>query len=315
MPRPIIETEQLSKSFAGRPAIDGVSFTVEEGEIVGFLGPNGAGKTTTLRILTSYLPPTAGRARIAGYDIFRQSLQARRLLGYMPENVPLYDDMRVREYLRLRGALRGLRGRSLRLHMDEVLETCGLREVRRKLIGALSKGFRQRVGLADALIHKPPLLILDEPTNGLDPIQIRQVRELIRNLGQKHTILISTHILPEVEMTCSRVIIINRGRIQASDTPRNLVERLRTAGTVAAELKGDPNYMRGRLEAIEGVKKVTLLDSEQDWHSFEIKVQAGWDLREQIDHLASVERWPMRELTRRTASLEDVFVEMTLSDD
>lgn len=310
----MIEVNKLTKRFAGRTAIDSVSFSVEKGEIVGFLGPNGAGKTTTLRILTGYLPASSGHASIGGFDIFRDSLNARREIGYMPENVPLYNDMRVREYLKFRGALKGLRGKTLRHNMGEVVETCGLREVRKRLIGTLSKGFRQRVGLADALIHRPRLLILDEPTNGLDPNQIRQARELIRNLGEQHTILISTHILPEVEMTCNRVIIINRGKVRASGSPQDLVRRLRTAGTVHVELKADPAYAENRLRELDGVKKVTHHDSEKDWHTFRIRVQANCDVRETIDDLARRERWPLRELTRDSASLEDVFVEMTLNE-
>ena len=198
----MIEVHQLSKRFARHEAVKGISFSVDKGEIVGFLGPNGAGKTTTLRMLTGYLPPTSGSARIAGFDIFRQSIDARKKIGYMPENVPLYEDMRVREYLRFRAHLKGLGGNDARRRVGEVLETCGLESVRRKMIKTLSKGYRQRVGLADALVHEPELLILDEPTNGLDPNQIRQIRQLIRRLADNHTVLVSTHILSEVEMIC-----------------------------------------------------------------------------------------------------------------
>src|SRR3712207_747480 len=215
----MIKVENLTKRYAGQTAIQDLSFEVGKGEIMGFLGPNGAGKSTTMRILASYLLPSSGRATIAGFDIFEQSLQAREHLGYMPKNVPLYGDMRVTESLSSRGALKGLPHRRIAERVGDVKELCGLKEVEKKLIRALSKGYRQRVGLADALVHEPDLLILDEPTSGLDPNQIRQVRDLIRNLGKQHTILLSTHILPEVEMTCSRVIIINKGRIEACDTP------------------------------------------------------------------------------------------------
>ncbi len=233
----MIKVENLTKRYAGHTAIQDLSFEVGKGEIMGFLGPNGAGKSTTMRILSSFMPPTSGRASIAGFDIFEQSLQARAHLGYMPENVPLYTDMRVTEYLDYRAALKGVPHRRIAERVGDVKELCGLKEVEKKLIGALSKGYRQRVGLADALVHEPDLLILDEPTSGLDPNQIRQVRDLIKNLGKQHTILLSTHILPEVEMTCSRVIIINKGRIEACDTPENLLGEIRTATGVVLEAK------------------------------------------------------------------------------
>src|SRR6202051_2680452 len=219
----MIKVENLTKRYAGTTAIKDLSFEVGQGEIMGFLGPNGAGKTTTMRILASFLPPTSGRASVSGFDIFEQSLQARAHLGYMPENVPLYNDMRVTEYLDYRAALKGVPHGRVAERVGDVKELCGLREVERKLIGTLSKGYRQRVGLADALVNKPELLILDEPTIGLDPGQIREVRELIGRLGDRHTVLLSSHILPEVEAACSRVIIINRGRIAASGTPAELV--------------------------------------------------------------------------------------------
>src|SRR3954463_6725250 len=223
----MIKVEHLTKRYAGHTAIKDLSFEVSKGEIMGFLGPNGAGKSTTMRILASFMPPTSGSVSVAGYDVFSQSLQARAHLGYMPENVPLYNDMRVTEYLNYRAALKGVPSRRVAERVGDVKELCGLKEVEKKIIGALSKGYRQRVGMADALVHEPDLLILDEPTIGLDPNQIRQVRELIKNLGRHHTILISTHILPEVDMTCSRVMIINKGRVEASDAPENLRARLR----------------------------------------------------------------------------------------
>src|SRR5213082_3103170 len=233
----MIKVENLTKRYAGQTAIRDLNFEVGQGEIMGFLGPNGAGKTTTMRILAGFMPATSGRASIAGFDVFEQSLQARAHLGYMPENVPLYNDMRVTEYLDYRAALKAVPHRRVAERVGDVKELCGLKEVEKKVIGTLSKGYRQRVGLADALLHEPDLLILDEPTIGLDPNQIRQVRELIKNIGKQHTILLSTHILPEVEMTCSRVIIINKGKIEASDTPQNLLSQLRTAGGVRIEAK------------------------------------------------------------------------------
>ncbi|HEY1123412.1 MAG TPA: ABC transporter ATP-binding protein, partial [Haloferula sp.] len=261
----MIEVRQLTKSFARHQAVKGIDFNVSPGEIVGFLGPNGAGKTTTLRMLTGYLPPTSGSAKVAGFDIFRQSLEARRCIGYMPENVPLYDDMRVREYLKYRASLKGLGNRDARRRVNEVIEICGLDAVRRKMIRVLSKGYRQRVGLADALVHEPQLLILDEPTNGLDPNQIRQIRDLIKKLSEKHTILLSTHILHEVEMTCGRVIIIDGGQIKAQDTPQNLVAGMRAAGRVHAEISGDLGVIGPALQRLDHVKRVTSEPLTDDW--------------------------------------------------
>ena len=212
----MIDVQNLTKHYVGRTAIDGLTFSVEAGEIVGFLGPNGAGKSTTMRILSGYMPPSSGTARVNNFDVFHQSIEARRSLGYMPENAPLYLDMRVREYLRFRGSLKGMSGRRLRQRIMEVTEACGLMDVRRKIIATLSKGYRQRVALADALISSPPLLILDEPTNGLDPTQIRHVRELLRSLGRNHTVLLSTHILREVEISCDRVLLLHKGKLRAS---------------------------------------------------------------------------------------------------
>ena len=308
----MIMVDRLCKRYAGRTALDSVSFEVGRGEIVGFLGPNGAGKTTTLRILTSFLPPSSGRAEIDGLDVFRDSLQVRRRIGYMPENVPLYGEMRTVEYLRFRAALKGLKGQALREAVGDAMERCGLREVRRKMIGTLSKGFRQRVGLADALVNKPPLLILDEPTNGLDPNQIREVRSLIKELGHDHTVLISTHILPEVEMVCGRVIIINEGRVRAIGEPKNLAGQLRGASTVRVEMKGDAKLIESKLAELSALRKIKLEESEAGWHLFVLKVEANKDVRESIDGLARAEGWPLRELSRKGVSLEDVFAELTM---
>ncbi len=310
----MIKVENLTKRYAGQPAIQDLNFEVGHGEIMGFLGPNGAGKTTTMRILASFMPATSGRATIAGFDVFEQSLQARAHLGYMPENVPLYNDMRVTEYLDYRAALKGLPHRRVTERVGDVKELCGLKEVERKLIGALSKGYRQRVGLADALLHEPDLLILDEPTIGLDPNQIRLVRELIKNLGKQHTILLSTHILPEVEMTCSRVIIIHKGRIEACDTPENLLGKIRQAGGVILEAKVGPDNGAEELGKISGVRDV-IVDADGDWKIFSLRVESGVDVREEIFRLAIDRRWTVRELTQRRATLEDVFVELTHPDE
>jgi ABC-2 type transport system ATP-binding protein len=310
----MISVKDLTKRYAGHTAIQNVSFEVGKGEIVGFLGPNGAGKSTTLRILTCYLSATSGSASVAGFDTYRDSIEVRRRIGYMPENVPLYLDMRVAEYLRFRAEIKGLGGRKARHAVDEAMDTCGLQHVRKKLINNLSKGYRQRVGLADALVHDPELLILDEPTNGLDPNQIRQIRELIRKLASSHTVLVSTHILHEVEMTCDRVIIIDNGRIKAADTPSNLTKRMRTAGRIQVEIQADAEVAAGALGRLEHVKKVTPEPQESGWTRFTVWVDSGTDSRERISRLASQHGWPLRSLFRHVATLEDVFVELTRRD-
>ena len=314
----MIKVENLTKRYAGHTAIKDLSFEVARGEIVGFLGPNGAGKSTTMKILTGFLPATSGRASVAGFDVFSQSMQVRQHLGYMPENVPLYTEMRVNEYLEHRAALKGLSGKKLKMRVGEVRELASLTDVQTKIIGNLSKGYRQRVGLADALVAEPDLLILDEPTIGLDPNQIRQVRDLIKNLGQKHTILLSTHILPEVEMTCSRVIILHKGRIEESDTPQNLVNKLRSVSNIRLEAHtGDDNGLE-QLQKVSGIKEVTLdaksaegVGSLDGFRAFDLRVEAGVDPRTELYRLAVERKWTLRELARRRATLEDVFVEIT----
>ncbi len=309
----MIRVENLTKRYGGRTAVDNISFEVGAGEIVGFLGPNGAGKSTTMKILASYLPATSGTAWIGGDNVFEDSLKTRSRIGYMPENVPLYTDMRVTEYLKYRGALKGMGGRKLRDSLALTKELTSLTEVENRIIGTLSRGFRQRVGLADALLHEPDLLILDEPTAGLDPNQIRQVRDLIKNLGKSHTILLSTHILSEVEMTCSRVIIINNGKIEASDTPENLVRQMRTAGGILLEAKTGKDDGLARLKAIPGVKDVAVT-TEDGWNQFRLRLDAQADPREAIYKLAVDRKWQLRELSRLKGTLEDVFVELTHAD-
>ncbi len=306
----MIQVSNLTKRYSGHTAVDSISFEVGKGEIVGFLGPNGAGKSTTLRTLTCFLSATEGTAKVAGYDIYKDSIKVRRHVGYMPENVPLYLDMRVNEYLRFRARLKGLSYRDTRQSVREVIDSCSLSEVEGKMISTLSKGYKQRVGLADALVNKPDLLILDEPTNGLDPSQIRQSRELIKRLGERHTILISTHILTEVEAICGRVIIIDHGKIRASDTPQNLVRRLRTAGGITMEMKGDVAEARLMIERMPGVKEVKEVDSRKEWTSLAITTASNVDVREEIFDLALKKKWKLRELTRHMASLEDAFVDI-----
>ncbi len=309
----MIKVENLTKHYGGFPAIKQLTFEVEKGEIVGFLGPNGAGKSTTMKILTSYLPASSGRATIAGYDVFEQSVEARKHLGYLPENTPLYMDMRVNEYLRYRANLKGVPGRKMKQSVGDVLELCSLRDVERKLIGSLSKGYRQRVGLADALVHDPDLLILDEPTIGLDPNQIRHVRELIKNLGGKRTVLISTHILPEVEIMCSRVIVIHKGKIRASDTAENLLKNQRTAGSMRLEAKVGSDDAAAELQRLPGVKDVAV-EQDGEYSIFQLRLEANADPSEEVMRLASNRNWTVREITRRRPTLEDVFVELTHSD-
>ncbi len=307
----MIKVSGLTKTYAGVTAIKDLDFTVAKGEIVGFLGPNGAGKSTTMRILSCFLPATSGRASVAGFDVASQSREVRSRVGYMPENVALYPEMRVQEYLEYRAALKGVRGRRNRQRVNAVKELCSLRDVERKLIGALSKGYRQRVGLADALLHDPDLLILDEPTIGLDPNQIRQVRQLIHDLGKRHTILLSTHILTEVEMICNRVLIIDRGRIAASDTAENLAGRVRTAGGVTAEIRAGAGELETALASLPGVRKAEVVPLDDGWHGCTLRTDADHDPREEVARLAAARAWPLRALGREQVSLEHVFAEIT----
>ncbi len=309
----MIQVRELTKRYAGRVAVDRLSFEVAPGEIVGFLGPNGAGKSTTMRILSGYMPATSGTALVAGHDVFRDSLEVRRKVGYMPEMAPLYLDMRVKEYLHFRAELKGLRGRDLRVRTGEVMDLCSITDVRRRVIGNLSKGYRQRVALADALIHRPGLLILDEPTNGLDPAQIRHVRELLRGLRERHTILLSTHILHEVEQTCDRVIMIHQGRIQANDTPRNLASGLRSTSLVHVEMRAGEDAAAA-LEALPGVRKVIPGKADDGWRAYALRVESQTDVREAVLDLATARSWRVRELHRQLPSLEDVFVELAAAD-
>ena len=307
----MIEVANFSKTYAGFKAVQNISFQVAKGEIVGFLGPNGAGKSTTMKVLSGYLPPTDGRIHVAGFDVVADSLNVRRHVGYMPENVPLYTDMRVDEFLRFRARLKGVAACAVRDRVDHVKRLCHLQDVGRKIIGTLSKGFRQRVGLADAMVHDPALLILDEPTIGLDPHQIRSVRDLIRDLGKHHTILLSTHILSEVEATCNRVLILNRGRIEASDTPANLTRLVRGGGAVVVEVRAASGAAREKLAAVPGAEEVEILSENDGWTSAKVFAKAGVDVRDPLYDAVRREGWALREMSRHRATLEDVFVELT----
>ncbi len=311
----MVKAEHLYKVFGRLEAVKDATFEIEKGEIVGFLGPNGAGKTTTMKMLTGFLPPTAGTASIAGFDIIDQSLEVRRHIGYMPENVPLYDDMRVYEYLDYRARLKGIRGSSVRQQIGEAIEHCGLEVKKSKMINTLSKGYRQRVGLADALLGSPELLILDEPTNGLDPNQIRQIRELIKHLAVDHTVILSTHILSEVEMIANKVVIIDQGLIKACDTPQNLTQGLRTAGRVSLEFKGELDVVMAELSQFEAIKKVIHNESTADgWHSLTLRAEPKTDTREVAANIINSYGYSLRQMYRHIPTLEDVFVEMTRHD-
>ncbi|MHC4713263.1 MAG: ABC transporter ATP-binding protein [Planctomycetota bacterium] len=308
----MISVTKLTKYYADNLALDRVSFEVQAGEIVGFLGPNGAGKSTTMKIITCFLPPSDGTAAIAGHDIIDEPLAVRRRIGYMPENVPLYKEMRVTEYLTFRSKMKDVARRERKSRVESVIDRCWLEDVQKQTIGTLSKGYRQRVGLADALMGDPEILILDEPTIGLDPSQVRQVRSLIRELGRNHTILLSTHILPEVEVACDRVIIINNGRIAAEDS----VDSLRSGGGGSeyyVEVKGPAAAVSAALSAVAEVSEVR----EHPPHSasegiaaFVFKVEKGSSAAEAAAARLVGSGWGLRELRRRERTLEDVFVEI-----
>ena len=307
----MIEVANLTKRYAGHTAVSDISFTVGCGEIVGLLGPNGAGKSTTMRILACYLPATAGTVRIAGRDVFADSVEVRRRIGYMPENNPLHQDMRVREYLKFRALLKGLNRKRARERVDVVMEQCGLKDVARKIIGHLSKGYRQRVGLADALVHEPELIILDEPTIGLDPRQIRAVRQLIKGLAASHTVLISTHILPEAEMTCSRVLIMYEGKILAADTPENLQRLMSSNSQIVAEIAAPEAELRECWAQMPEIEQFDVSPAEGEYFRCALTARNGVDLRPHIFALVRERGWFLRELTRNRHSLEDIYVQVT----
>ena len=311
---PMIQVANLCKRYAGQMAVRDLSFTVGRGEVVGLLGPNGAGKTTIMRILAGFLPATSGTARIAGLDVFYEAPEVRKRVGYMPEHNPLHSDMRVREYLKYRARLKGLSRVESRQRVTEVMRQCGLTHVGRRIIGTLSKGYRQRVGLADALAHNPELIILDEPTIGLDPNQIRSVRQMIKDLGRRHTILFSTHILPEAELTCSRVIILHEGRILAADTTTNLQRRMSDRGQVTAEIAAPESDLRACWEQLieVGLFDVSAMDGQ--FFRCALTPANGVDLRPIVFEQVRSHGWILRELTRDLHSLEAIFVHLTLAN-
>ncbi len=306
----MIKVQNLTKRFSGFTAVDNISFEIKRGEIIGFLGPNGAGKTTTMRMLTGFLLPTHGSVEIAGYDVFEHPLDVRRHIGYMPESCPLYLDMRVDEYLTFRAKIKSVARRGLKARRDEVKELCGLTNAGRRIIGQLSKGYRQRVGLADSLLHDPDLLILDEPTAGLDPNQIREVRELIQRLAEHHTLLLSTHILPEAETACRRILIIDEGRIVADDSTERLQKRLLGDTLILADIQGNPAEIKAGLQTVSAINSVEHEALEEGWNQYRID-SATPNVRSQIFDCAVSKNWKLRELHLEHRSLEDIFVAIT----
>jgi ABC-2 type transport system ATP-binding protein len=312
----MITVKDLSKRYARNTAVDHISFEVQRGQIVGFLGPNGAGKTTTMRMLTCFLPPSSGTANVAGFDVLEAPLEVKKRIGYLPEAPPLYLEMRTAEYLTFVGRLKGLSGAELRQRVDAVCDRCAVGDVKNKLLGKLSKGYRQRVGLAQAIIHNPDVLILDEPTAGLDPKQINETRDLIKSLAGDHTIILSTHILPEVEQTCEKVIIINKGKLVATDSVNNLRGRARGAELVLVELAGrngtlDPARVRERLEKVAGVGRVAFKETKQSGTTFEIESLKDKFVRGDLARAVVEAGWDLNELRTAAMSLEEIFLQLT----
>jgi ABC-2 type transport system ATP-binding protein len=315
----MITVKELTKRYARNTAVDHISFEVGKGQIVGFLGPNGAGKTTTMRMLTGFLSPTSGGATVAGYDVLEQPLEVKKRIGYLPETPPLYPEMETGEYLTFVGKLKGLSGAELRKRVDYVCDRCAVADVNNKLLGKLSKGYRQRVGLAQAIIHNPDVLILDEPTAGLDPKQINETRDLIKSLGGDHTIILSTHILPEVEQTCEQVLIINKGKLVATDSVQNLQNRARGVESVMVEISGrngslDFAAVQQRLEQVAGVSRVVAKQHQENRNTFEIESQKGF-VRGDLARAVVESGWDLNELRPAAMSLEEIFLQLTGSQE
>ena len=310
----MIKVEGLTKRYGRTTAVDHISFEVAKGQIVGFLGPNGAGKTTTMRVLTCFLPPTEGKASVAGFDVVEHPLEVKRHIGYLPETPPLYPEMEVDEFLVFAGRIKGVSGSSIRRRVEEVTERCALGDVRNKLISKLSKGYRQRVGLAQALIHNPDVLILDEPTAGLDPKQIIETRKLIHTLSGEHTIILSTHILPEVSTTCELVIIINHGKLEAIDTPDNLTARLQGHETIFIDVDGPADDVAARLQGIHGVNRIVRKDGHAGRSTWEIETAKDHDIRSELAKAVVSSGWGLHELRPVGLSLEEIFLKLTTSD-
>ena len=312
----MITVTDLTKRYARATAVDHISFAVEKGQIVGFLGPNGAGKTTTMRMLTCFLPPTTGKATVAGFDVLEQPLEVKKRIGYLPEAPPIYPEMATAEYLSFVGRLKGLSGAELGKRIDYVCDRCAIADVKKKLLGRLSKGYRQRVGLAQAIIHNPDVLILDEPTAGLDPKQINETRDLIKSLAGDHTIILSTHILPEVEQTCERVIIISKGKLVATDSVKNLQARARGAESVVLEIAGrngmiEPETVQQTLERIAGVSRVLQHPQNDGRVTLEVESEKGQLIRGDLARAVVESGWDLNELRPASMSLEEIFLQLT----
>jgi ABC-2 type transport system ATP-binding protein len=308
----MIEIKNLTKKFGSNVILDNINFSVKKGEILGFLGPNGAGKSTTMKIITSFWAPTGGSIEIDGQSVVDNSLATRKKIGYLPETVPLYDDMKVFEYLKFVAEIRGIEKDEIKKSIKEAGEACGLSKVMRKPIEELSKGYRQRVGLAQAIIHNPDVLILDEPTTGLDPNQIKEIRDLIKKIGQEKTVIFSTHILGEVSAICDRVIIINNGKIVGEGSPDELVKKAGTREIIYVKIKGQKDEVLNKLSEMENVEKVEVKDKEsEDVFGYEIEAKAGVDLREYLSMTVMGNNWSILEFNKKSVSLEDVFRELT----
>jgi ABC-2 type transport system ATP-binding protein len=310
----LIEVQHLTKRYGPVTAVNDVSFTVERGEILGFLGPNGAGKTTTMRVLTGYMPPSEGKAIVAGYDVFEQPIEAKRRTGYLPETPPLYPDMTVREYLTFVAKIKGVPRKESKARIGEMMQKTRIDDVADRPCGKLSKGYRQRVGLAQALLHNPDVLILDEPTAGLDPKQIIETRQLIKGLAGDHTIILSTHILPEVSQTCQRVVIINKGKVVAVDTPDNLTSRLRGSETMYLQVDAQGADAAAVLQRVAGVTRVAVADTKQEIVGFEIDSEKGHDVRRELAAAVVGRGWGLLEMRPMRMSLEEIFLHVTTED-
>jgi ABC-2 type transport system ATP-binding protein len=310
----LIEVQHLTKRYGPVTAVNDVSFTVERGEILGFLGPNGAGKTTTMRVLTGYMPPSEGKAIVAGYDVLEQPIEAKRRTGYLPETPPLYPDMTVLEYLTFVAKIKGVPRKESKSRIGEMMQKTRIDDVAHRHCGKLSKGYRQRVGLAQAMLHNPDVLILDEPTAGLDPKQIIETRQLIRGLGGDHTIILSTHILPEVSQTCQRVVIINKGKVVAVDTPDNLTSRLRGSETMYLQVDAQGADAAAVLQRVAGVKRVAVADTKQQIVGFEIDTETGHDVRRELAAAVVGRGWGLLEMRPMRMSLEEIFLHVTTED-
>jgi ABC-2 type transport system ATP-binding protein len=310
----VIEVQHLTKRYGRVSAVEDISFRVERGEILGFLGPNGAGKTTTMRVLTGYMPPTSGKAVVAGFDVFEQPLEAKRRTGYLPETPPLYPEMTVREYLTFVARIKGVPGGERKSRVDAAMERTRVADMAERHCGKLSKGYRQRVGLAQALLHNPDVLILDEPTAGLDPKQIIETRQLIKELAGTHTIILSTHILPEVAQTCQRVVIINRGKVVAVDTPENLTRRLTGSETMYVQVDGAPADVKTVLEKVPGVTRVTVAEGHDGAAGYEVESEPGRDVRRDLARTVVGGGWGLLELRPVRLSLEDIFLQLTTEE-